>query len=63
MGKHQLVLGGQSVEFVLGGFELFPGEKRYLLGNLLAEALGSVQAGAHSGSPKSQLPQTTWLSY
>ena len=55
MGKYELILGGEGVEFVGSGDKRLAGEVRDLLGDGGIEALRCVQTGADSGSAESQL--------
>ena len=57
MGKDQLILAGEGVEFVGGGDKPLPGETGNLLGHLLPEALRGVQPGTDGRTPQRQLPQ------
>ena len=57
VGKYQLILGGQGMEFILGGDKAQAGDFRNLLGYQGVEALRCVQPGAYGGAPQGQLPQ------
>ena len=57
MGKDQLILGGEGVEFVGGGHKVLAGETGHGGGHFGVKTLGGVEAGAHGSAAQGQLLQ------
>ena len=57
MGKYQLILGGQGVEFVGRSQEGLAGDPGNGVGHLLVKPGRRVQPGTHGGAAQRQLLQ------
>ena len=55
MRKDYLVLGGESVEFIICGDEILAGQLGYGGSDLYVKALGGVKSGTDGGSAQRQL--------